>query len=365
MNLFSYLSKITNLLSITPVTEDEVKSRVEVIQHTTGDTQRQVGKFYQSQLKESMRKGIWLPKPGLLPDVSHVKVILGQLDPLAMSGGLLKRYPSSLELITNRNRRANRYLLRQQYRLLQLQNQPEAYWKLSLYLINMSNVYLIYCLWSIAKNSYRTLSHNRLLRTLKEVNRLRAKGKLTILPSVKTSSYHKSPVHLMSHYLKLVRVFIPKNLATGYSTTSWRPLGVPSLATRIYLRMWLLPILGSVQIAPNQHGFVPNRGTKTAWQELLRTTLHQGNIWEFDLKGFFPSVSPDLLDEVLENRWHYPEAVREYLKQMNNSTAMLPKQLFKNPEMRRIQSSLHRVLVGLGLQDRSITPHPLEAPEKM
>jgi len=40
-----------------------------------------------------------------------------------------------------------------------------------------------------------------------------------------------------------------------------------------------------------QHGFLPKRGTLTAWRKILETTIKAKYIYEFDLKGFFDNVN--------------------------------------------------------------------------
>lgn len=52
-------------------------------------------------------------------------------------------------------------------------------------------------------------------------------------------------------------------------------------------------------IHPSQHGFVPGRGTLTAWQE-LSTKLDHSHIYEFDLRKFFDSVNLCYLSKILK-----------------------------------------------------------------
>lgn len=51
----------------------------------------------------------------------------------------------------------------------------------------------------------------------------------------------------------------------------------------------------------SQHGFIPGRGTMTAWKELLERALGARDIYEFDLKSFFDSVRLDAISEELRN----------------------------------------------------------------
>ena len=44
-------------------------------------------------------------------------------------------------------------------------------------------------------------------------------------------------------------------------------------------------------MSSNQHGFRPGRGTLTAWRDILGRAINKPDIYEFDYKGFFDSVS--------------------------------------------------------------------------
>lgn len=41
----------------------------------------------------------------------------------------------------------------------------------------------------------------------------------------------------------------------------------------------------------NQHGFLPNRGTLTAWRDVLLKAINAPDIYEYDYKGFFDNVN--------------------------------------------------------------------------
>lgn len=41
-----------------------------------------------------------------------------------------------------------------------------------------------------------------------------------------------------------------------------------------------------------QHGFVPGRGTLTAWRVVLKEVVRARYVYEFDLRAFFDTVSP-------------------------------------------------------------------------
>jgi len=49
----------------------------------------------------------------------------------------------------------------------------------------------------------------------------------------------------------------------------------------------------------SQHGFIPGRGTLTAWIEIVRKVIKSRFIFETDLKQFFPSISVELIERKL------------------------------------------------------------------
>jgi len=66
--------------------------------------------------------------------------------------------------------------------------------------------------------------------------------------------------------------------------------------------MWLVPIVGfsGHKIPKSFHGYIPNRGTGTAWKEILSRVVKSKNIYELDFKGFFPSVDTGKLAYFLD-----------------------------------------------------------------
>jgi len=161
---------------------------------------------------------------------------------------------------------------------------------------------------------YRELNSRDLLKLLKRINVMR--GNFHFKETLWLES--QDPLKAMRHYVKYYRVYIPKTANTV------RPLGVPTRAWRIYQKMWLIPVMGFTgSIIPSTfHGYIPQRGTGTAWQEILRRLIHKRNIFEVDFKGFFPSVPTAELTYALYLEGAIPLSVCVYLHYMNNSLPM-------------------------------------------
>lgn len=249
-------------------------------------------------LKALLRKDGFISSFKILPNISSFSIILGKVNPLLLASGLINRYKPRIEYVTNRNRHFNRYLMRMQVILARKRQYPKIYWRYAHLLISRSNSYLVTCMHSIDKNLYRneTLKNYKLL--ILEVNKLRGWT---------AGGFNKST---LSHILKFHRTYIPKG-------DTVRPLGVPSLAWRIYLNMLLHPLVSFVKISPHQHGFQPFKGTNSAWKDILLEGINANDIFEFDLKQFFPSVSLPLASRILSESLGMPEHVARFYEGLN------------------------------------------------
>lgn len=281
---------------------------------------------FQEALKDAKGQGMWMDNP-LLPNVGKFDIELRPFNAALLASGIIARYPSNIRLEPNRLGKMNRYLSYSYYRLLKSRVDPNKYWNISLFLISRSDVYLTLCMHSVEKNLYRRLSMHDLRRLLIRLRNMRGQFNLNHIKAsqamgpkgLKGYGYnYLTPLALMRHYIRFFRVYIPKG-------SSFRGLGVPTMAWRIFLKMWLIPLTNFYGhlINPNFHGFLPGRGTMTAWKELLRIVEESPNIYEIDFKGFFPSIPSEMLAHFLVHALHIPENVVVYLTNMNQSIPIM------------------------------------------
>lgn len=206
-------------------------------------------------------------------NVSNSFVEINKYNEIMARHGVNKRDFTTLHKKDAENRNMNKYLDHMVKVLNHTKDNPELFWKLCFRLGRQSNVFLALMLTEYDPNWHRNI-------TLKELHLLIYKLR---------TMWHTQP-----HELSYKRTYIPKEICpdTGI-VRKVRPLGVPKVMWRTYLHCWnqFLTIYLSEKIPLSQHGFFSGRGTKSAWEEILTDVLPTKDIYEFDLKGFFPSVN--------------------------------------------------------------------------
>lgn len=167
------------------------------------------------------------------------------------------------------SKRANRYLFRQELMLNKAMTNHE-YRKgmlIILRLIQKSKIFFIYSLNKTLKGWYWSLDQNALKRIIEEV---------------------KFKTKWLTTNTEVRRIYIPK------SDDRWRPVGVPSPSTRIYLFMLTEYIsrFTEINIRGRQYGFRHGLGVWDAWREIFREFDNgKKHIYEFDLSGCFNRIS--------------------------------------------------------------------------
>jgi len=224
----------------------------------------------QNVLKKARIEPKYPYKP--LPNVREFRITkLAPYDPVLEAEGIKRRlHQAEYDSTKYKNGTMNRFVKHQFKRLNRSLSHPSKFWKIATRLLNTSFSYRVICFNHVYPNWHRKTPYyvvKNILRSLATMN--------------------------LRKYKYRVR-HIPKN---EHET---RPLGVPAPCWRIYLHglnnillVWFNPY-----IHPNQHGFIPGRGTLTAWQSLVNK-LDSRSIYEFDMKKFFDSVNLDYLAKTM------------------------------------------------------------------
>lgn len=76
------------------------------------------------------------------------------------------------------------------------------------------------------------------------------------------------------------------------------------------------------KVLKTQHGFMPGRGTLTAWREIIMKVLKAKWIYECDLVKFFDSIQITEVTKRLE-KWGVPKQIVYYLENLNRNTPLL------------------------------------------
>lgn len=135
------------------------------------------------------------------------------------------------------------------------------------------------------------------------------------------------------------RVYIPKK------DDKFRPLGVPSGEWRVIMHMWSnwLTLYFRDYVKEFNHAYQPGKGTKTAWEEIIKKVLKQKYIYEFDLKEFFPNVEINKVTEILEKA-KVPKRIVYHLENINRCVPELPEKHLTNESILKDRYKVHTTL---------------------
>jgi len=234
-----------------------------------------------------------------IPNIWRFDIEKGLFDWLLLLFGYLRRSYTKLTFYSWKNGHANAYLdymfkrLHTQVKLGDILGARKTFW-----LLLNSSAYRVSAFNYVCKGWYKNMDVKVVQRTLEQVKKL-AKSKNTDI--------------------QFKRTYILK--ADG---KSWRPLGVPSIAWRVYLHMinnlitqWRLVSEGNAQ-----HAYLPGRGVITAWERLLKL-IERPNIYEADYEKFFDSVSHVGIRHALVEKLKIPESIKEFINSLNESLVEL------------------------------------------
>lgn len=189
-----------------------------------------------------------------------------------------------------RSVKMDRYIYRQQVRLMRLQTQGEAsrYWKLADHLVKSSKSFRMLALRNTRPNWYKDTSWKKVERWLKELNDI----------------CYRPP-----ETFEIKRTSIPKD------DGSLRWINDPGVPWRCYLWMQnlMLHYFVNPRLYDGQHGHRMGRGTLTCWNQMLKEVLMSPYIYEFDYMKFHDLIDRKWLGEALLRQGFPEEVARRYI----------------------------------------------------
>lgn len=221
-----------------------------------------------------------------LPNVRTLTLQTNVCDPLLINHGVEKKLTPEMvfEVLCWRTKAANRYTRIMHGRLsnLLIKGHLNGYWCLALMLMRKSKVLRALALRKFELNWHRKYSLALIKKILNQLD-----DKILELPTE----------------LSIKRGYVDKPKPDG--TKTFRPIGSPSYADRMFLYLWQCFIVMFLckYISPNQHAYRPGSGVTSALAGLkkLLIDLDYKYVWEFDLKGAFPSVYvPEVMKSLRE-----------------------------------------------------------------
>jgi len=233
-----------------------------------------------------------------LPDVKKFVVKSNDWDTLFSYFGLAKKLPPEISWTPYRNAKYNNYMKKQIKRLIRFKDQPQVFFYIVNFLLSKSRVFRVSAWNKTYPRWHKELGLGSILKANRDIDRL---------------------IREQSTDMDFKRVYIPKG------ENDYRPLGVPTLPWRVYMQMLnnFLFIYIQDNFLPSQHGFIPGRGTLTAWTEVMKIEKFD-YIFEFDLMKFFDEVSlREISKKLIE--WKVPREFVWWLEKMNMSQPKLPK----------------------------------------
>ena len=231
--------------------------------------------------------------------------------------GVLRRTSTQVHFLKAGNRGMNRYIEHQLLRLRKLKSNPLAYFRIARWLAINSKSFRVSAIHHVFPLWYRNMK----IQQVKSIN-----TKCTKLMKQWWVEDLSSP-YPTEQQMSFKRHYIEK------STDEWRPLGVPQPQWRLFLHIFsnFLYMYLEDHFLPTQHGFIPGRGTMTAWKQFFQLKLYNYKyIYEIDLRKCFDKLNHYYIAKNL-TALGVPKDVIYLIHRINKSNAKFPAWL-KNDE---------------------------------
>jgi len=224
-------------------------------------------------LEKAARANIPNPFSGL-PNVRSSYIRANIMDPLLAKFGIASKFSPEMKFdpLSRRLRASNRYLQIMHLRAVKflINRDHYGYWIFCMSYMQRSKVLKLVALRKLEHNWHTQMKLGAVKHLLQRL---------------------QDKIDNLSVTLNIRRDYALKVKPDGKQT--WRPIGNPVLVDRMYtyLLQSFLVVYFYSYIGDYQHGFLPKRGTLTAWKAIAKQLYSSPYIYEFDLKGAFPSVS--------------------------------------------------------------------------